>query len=279
MMIGVNTNTTSLMAQRHLNSTNKSLQGNIAKLSSGFRINSAADDAAGLAVSEEMKSDIRSLGQASRNANDAVSMVQTAEGSLGQVHDILGRMRELSVQANSDGINDEQRAHVNTEFQALVAEIGDISSQTKFNGTSLLDGTLSANFQVGIESTDTLNIAVGQSFAAVDLEDATGTNNLAGVNLSTTAGAADAMAVLDNAISVVSETRAGLGASQNRLESKIENLSVAGENLSAANSRIRDVDVASEMASMTKNQILMQAGSSMLAQANSLPQTALSLLG
>ena len=278
-MIGVNTNTTSLMAQRHLNSTNKSLQGNIAKLSSGFRINSAADDAAGLAVSEEMKSDIRSLGQASRNANDAVSMVQTAEGSLGQVHDILGRMRELSVQANSDGINDEQRAHVNTEFQALVAEIGDISSQTKFNGTSLLDGTLSANFQVGIESTDTLNIAVGQSFAAVDLEDATGTNNLAGVNLSTTAGAADAMAVLDNAISVVSETRAGLGASQNRLESKIENLSVAGENLSAANSRIRDVDVASEMASMTKNQILMQAGSSMLAQANSLPQTALSLLG
>jgi len=278
-MIGVNTNTTSLMAQRHLNSTNKSLQGNIEKLSSGFRINSAADDAAGLAVSEEMKSDIRSLGQASRNANDAVSMVQTAEGSLGQVHDILGRMRELSVQANSDGINDEQRAHVNTEFQALVAEIGDISSQTKFNGTSLLDGTLSANFQVGIESTDTLNIAVGQSFAAVDLEDATGTNNLAGVNLSTTAGAADAMAVLDNAISVVSETRAGLGASQNRLESKIENLSVAGENLSAANSRIRDVDVASEMASMTKNQILMQAGSSMLSQANSLPQTALSLLG
>ena len=278
-MIGVNTNTTSLMAQRHLNSTNKSLQGNIEKLSSGFRINSAADDAAGLAVSEEMKSDIRSLGQASRNANDAVSMVQTAECSLGQVHDILGRMRELSVQANSDGINDEQRAHVNTEFQALVAEIGDISSQTKFNGTSLLDGTLSANFQVGIESTDTLNIAVGQSFAAVDLEDATGTNNLAGVNLSTTAGAADAMAVLDNAISVVSETRAGLGASQNRLESKIENLSVAGENLSAANSRIRDVDVASEMASMTKNQILMQAGSSMLAQANSLPQTALSLLG
>jgi flagellin len=278
-MIGVNTNTTSLMAQRHLNSTNKSLQGNIEKLSSGFRINSAADDASGLAVSEEMKSDIRSLGQASRNANDAISMVQTAEGSLGQVHDILGRMRELSVQANSDGINDEQRAHVDTEFQALVAEIGDIADDTKFNGTSLLDGTLSADFQVGIESTDILNVAVSQSFAAVDLEDATGTNNLAGVNLSTTAGAADAMAVLDNAISVVSETRAGLGASQNRLESKIENLSVSRENLEGANSRIRDVDVASEMASMTKNQILMQAGSSMLAQANSLPQTALSLLG
>ncbi len=277
-MIGVNTNTTSLMAQRHLNSTNKSLQGNIEKLSSGFRINSAADDAAGLAVSEEMKSDIRSLGQASRNANDAISMVQTAEGSLGQVHDILGRMRELSVQANSDGINDEQRAHVDTEFQALVAEIGDISSQSKFNGTSLLDGTLSADFQVGIESTDTLNVAVGQSFAAADLNDG-GLNNLANVSLTNTANAATAMGVLDNAISVVSETRAGLGASQNRLESKIENLSVSKENLEGANSRIRDVDVASEMASMTKNQILMQAGSSMLAQANSLPQTALSLLG
>ena len=278
-MIGVNTNTTSLMAQRHLNSTNKSLQGNIEKLSSGFRINSAADDAAGLAVSEEMKSDIRSLGQASRNANDAVSMVQTAEGSLGQVHDILGRMRELSVQANSDGINDEQRAHVNTEFQALSAEIGDISSQTKFNGTSLLDGTLSADFQVGIESSDSLNISVSQSFAVADLENAGGTTNLGAVDLTSTANAATAMGVLDNAISVVSETRAGLGASQNRLESKIENLSVSRENLEAANSRIRDVDVASEMASMTKNQILMQAGSSMLAQANSLPQTALSLLG
>ena len=278
-MIGVNTNTTSLMAQRHLNSTNKALQGNIAKLSSGFRINSAADDAAGLAVSEEMKSDIRSLGQASRNANDAISMVQTAEGALSQVHDILGRMRELSVQANSDGINNEQRAHVDTEFQALAAEINDISSQSQFNGTSLLDGTLNASFQVGIESTDTLSIAVSQGFSTADLEDAGSTTNLGAVDLTSTTNAVTAMSVLDNAISVVSETRAGLGASQNRLESKIENLSVSRENLEAANSRIRDVDVASEMASMTKNQILMQAGSSMLAQANSLPQTALSLLG
>ena len=278
-MIGVNTNTTSLMAQRHLNSTNKALQGNIAKLSSGFRINSASDDAAGLAVSEEMKSDIRSLGQASRNANDAISMVQTAEGALSQVHDILGRMRELSVQANSDGINNEQRAHVDTEFQALAAEINDISSQSQFNGTSLLDGTLNASFQVGIESTDTLSIAVSQGFSTADLEDAGSTTNLGAVDLTSTTNAVTAMSVLDNAISVVSETRAGLGASQNRLESKIENLSVSRENLEAANSRIRDVDVASEMASMTKNQILMQAGSSMLAQANSLPQTALSLLG
>jgi flagellin len=277
-MIGLNTNPTSLLTQRHLNKTNKALQGNIARLSSGFRINSAADDAAGLAVSESLKSNIRSLGQASRNASDAISMVQTAEGSLGQIHDILGRMRELSVQANSDGINNEQRAHINTEFQALSAEIGDISSDTKFNGRSLLDGTLSASFQVGIDSTNTLNVAVGQSFAVADLTDATGTNALSAASLSTTAGAASAMDILDNAISLVSGTRASMGASQNRLESKIENLAVYRENLEAANSRIRDVDVASEMAQMTKNQILLQAGASMLAQANSLPQLLLSLL-
>jgi len=278
MMLGMNTNPTSLLTQRYLNKTNNALQGNIARLSSGYRINSAADDAAGLAVSESMKSGIRSLGQASRNASDAISMVQTAEGSLGQVHDILGRMRELSVQANSDGINDEQRAHINTEFQALSAEIGDISSKTKFNGRSLLDGTLNASFQVGIESSNTLNVAVGQSFATADLKDATGTNSLAAANLSTTAGAASAMDILDNAISLVSGTRASMGASQNRLESKIENLAVYRENLEAANSRIRDVDVGSEMAEMTKNQILLQAGASMLAQANSLPQLLLSLL-
>ncbi len=277
-MIGLNTNPTSLLTQRYLNKTNKALQGNIARLSSGFRINSAADDAAGLAVSESMKSNIRSLGQASRNASDAISMVQTAEGSLGQIHDILGRMRELSVQANSDGINDGQRAHINTEFQALSAEIGDISADTKFNGRSLLDGTLSASFQVGIESTNTLNVSVGQSFAVADIKDATGTNSLSSANLSTTAGAASAMDILDNAISLVSGTRASMGASQNRLELKIENLAVYRENLEAANSRIRDVDVASEMAEMTKNQILLQAGASMLAQANSLPQLLLSLL-
>jgi len=278
-MIGVRTNVASLGAQRHLNNTSNALQGSIAKLSSGFRINSAADDAAGLAVSEEMKSDIRSIGQASRNANDAVSMVQTAEGALGQVHNILGRMKELSVQANSDGINDTQRAHIDTEFQQLVAEIDDIASTTSFNGNNLLDGTYSGTFQVGVKATDTLTVAVSQGFSAADLEDAGGTNNLGAVDLTTTANSVTAMGVIDNAISAVSEQRASLGASQNRLEMKIENLSVARENLEAANGRIRDVDVASEMASLTKNQILMQAGASMLSQANSGPQIALSLLG
>jgi flagellin len=276
-MIGIQTNVTSLHAQRNLGNTSNSLQKNIQKLSSGFRINTAADDAAGLAVSEEMKANIRSLGQASRNASDAVSMIQTAEGSLGQVHNILGRMRELAVQANSDGINDTQRGHIDQEFQALAAEITDISSDTQYNGTALLDGSLDATFQVGIETTDTLNIQVTQGFSAADLTD--GTTTIDAAALDTTANAALALDSIDAAISTVSTTRAQLGASQNRLESKLDNLAVSKANLEESNSRIRDVDIASEMANMTKNQILMQAGTSMLAQANSLPQTALSLLG
>ena len=276
-MIGVRTNVASLVSQRHLGKTSSALKNNLQKLTSGYRINTAADDAAGLAVSEGMKADIRSLGQASRNANDAISMVQTAEGALGQIHNILGRMRELTVQANSDGIDDSQRAHIDTEFQALVAEISDIGADTRFNGTSLLDGNLSATFQVGISSDDTLQVQLsnaggaGIGFGASDL-------GISG-NVTSTGGASNAMGQIDAAIDAVSTARAQLGATQNRLDSKIENLAVAKENVESANSRIRDVDVASEMADMTKNQILMQAGSSMLAQANSLPQTALSLLG
>jgi flagellin len=276
-MIGIQTNTTSLVAQRHLNNTSKAVQGNIAKLSSGFRINSAADDAAGLAVSEEMNSDIRSLGQAKRNANDAISMIQTAEGAMGEAHGIMQRMRELSVQANSDGINDTQRGHLNKEFVQLRNELNDIAADTEYNGTSLLDGNLSADIQVGIDSGDTVNVAVGQNFAATAFTD--GTNTLDAVDLTTTGNAVDAQAVIDSAISTISGERASLGAMQNRLDTKVETLGVQSENLQAANSRIRDVDVASEMASMTKNQILSQAGTSMLAQANSLPQTALGLLG
>lgn len=278
-MIGVQTNYHSLVAQRNLSRTSSEMGENIQKLSSGFRINSAKDDAAGLAVSEEMKADIRSLRQAGRNANDATSMVQVAEGALGEIHNILGRMRELAVQANSDSINDTQRGHIDTEFQALTAEITDISSDSTYNGISLLDGSLSATFQVGVETTDTMTVALAQGFTAADLEDASGTNNLGGVDLTTTANAATTIGVIDNSISMVSTSRAELGATLNRLDVKSENLAVSRENLEAANSRIRDVDVASEMASMTKNQILMQAGTSMLSQANSLPQTALSLLG
>jgi flagellin len=271
------TNVSSMSAQRHLGKTSRALNSNIAKLSSGFRINSAADDAAGLAISEEMKADIRSLGQAERNANDAISMLQTAEGAMGEIHGVLGRMRELAVQAASDGINDTQRGHLDTEFQELEAEIDRIAGVSKYNGNNLLDGTMSATFQVGADSGETLSVSIGQDFQSTALGD--GTTTLSATDLTNRTNADASLAAIDGAISQVSSSRASIGASQNRLEVTIDNLSVTRENLSAANSRIRDTDVASEMASMTKNQILMQAGTSMLAQANSMPQTALGLLG
>ncbi|QDG54871.1 flagellin FliC [Persicimonas caeni] len=271
------TNVSSMSAQRHLGKTSRALNSNIAKLSSGFRINSAADDAAGLAISEEMKADIRSLGQAERNANDAISMLQTAEGAMGEIHGVLGRMRELAVQAASDGINDTQRGHLDTEFQELEAEIDRIAGVSKYNGNNLLDGTMAATFQVGADSGETLSVSIGQDFQSTALGD--GTTTLSATDLTNRTNADASLAAIDGAISQVSSSRASIGASQNRLEVTIDNLSVTRENLSAANSRIRDTDVASEMASMTKNQILMQAGTSMLAQANSMPQTALGLLG
>jgi flagellin len=196
---------------------------------------------------------------------------------MGEVHNILGRMSELAVQAASDGINDTQRGHLDTEFQELESEIDRITSVTKYNGNALLDGSLNATFQVGTDSGETMDVAISQDFNATALGD--GTNFIAGADVTSRATADTALATIDGAISQVSSARASIGAKQNRLEVTIDNLSVAHENLSAANSRIRDVDVASEMASMTKNQILMQAGTSMLAQANSRPQSALSLLG
>nr|WP_281285835.1 flagellin [Persicimonas caeni] len=273
------TNVSSMSAQRHLGKTSRALNSNIAKLSSGFRINSAADDAAGLAISEEMKADIRSLAQAERNSNDAISMIQTAEGAMGEIHGVLGRMRELAVQASSDGINDTQRGHLDTEFQELEAEIDRIAGVTKYNGNALLDGTMAATFQVGADSGETLSVSITQDFSAAGLGTTPGTSDLSTVDLTSRTNADASLAEIDAAISQVSSSRASVGATQNRLEVTIDNLSVTRENLSAANSRIRDTDVASEMASMTKNQILMQAGTSMLAQANSMPQTALGLLG
>ena len=271
-MISIQTNASSLVGQRHLNRTNEAIQSNIGKLSSGFRINSAADDAAGLAVTEGMTSDIRSLGQAERNANDAVSLIQTAEGAMGESQGILQRMRELSVQANSGGINDTQRGHLDKEYQALKSELDDIAADTQYNGNALLDGSYSGDFQVGIEATDTVTVDLSTTgFDAATL-------GLAG-DLTTQANSVTEMGVIDTAIDTLSDERAKLGAMQNRMDVKSENLSVHKENLSMARGRIRDVDVATEMADMTKNQILSQAGTSMLAPANSLPQTALGLLG
>lgn len=276
MSISIHNNTSSLSAQRLLGRTSKSLQGNLTKLTSGLRINSAADDAAGLAVSSEMKVDMRSLNQAKRNANDAISVLQTAESAMGQQGDILTRMRELSVQANNATLNNSQRDALNQEFTQLQTEFDRIASNTTFNGTSLLDGTIAAgsglDIQIGVESGDTVTVEVEDTTAATLGVDS-GT-----IDLSSAGNPAAAMTAIDSALETVNAERAKVGAMQNRMDVAIENLSSTYENTAAAHGRIVDVDVASEMASFTKNQVLMQAGSSMLAQANSQPQMALGLL-
>lgn len=272
-MISVKTNVASLIAQRQLSNTNMDLQKNIAKLSSGYRINTAADDAAGLAVSENMTTDIRALNQSARNANDGISMLQTAEGALGEAQGILQRMRELATQANSGGIDDTQRGLLDLEFKELIEELDDISADTQYNGQAILEGSFSTQFQVGIEATNLVTITLSAANPAADAL------SLNDDSITSTGAAATAIGDIDAAIDAISAQRATLGSQQNRLEVKISNIEVYRENIMAARSRIKDTDVAMEMGELTKNQILSQAGTSMLAQANSLPQTALGLLG
>lgn len=272
MSISINTNVMSLSAQRSLGATQAKLGGNLSRLSSGQRINTAADDAAGLAISERFKAQIRSMGQAERNANDGISLAQTAEGAMNEISGVMVRMRELAVQSANGTLGATERGYLDDEAQALVAEIDRISTVTEFNGIKLLDGTYSSDLQVGIGATadDRINVTIG----ATDFATLAG----AAVDLTTQAGAQTALGTLDTAIDALSSTRAGLGTVQNRLQVTISNLGAARENVSAANSRIRDVDVAAESAEMTKNNILMQAGVSVLAQANQAPSVALSLL-
>lgn len=274
MALSVRTNVSSLTAQSNLGRTSADLAKSISRLSSGLRVESAADDAAGLAISEDFKASIRSLNQARRNANDGVSLVQTAEGSLKEVGGLLTRMRELSVQSRNGTVNTSQRGFLNDEFDTLRSEIDRIVGTTEFNGIDLLDGDQAAGlaFQVGIDtsSNDRLTISIATSNAAA--------LGISASTISTTAGSDAAMAALDTAIERVSTRRAGLGAMQNRLATTMSNLETYSTNLSAANSRIVDVDVAEETAMLTKNQILMQAGTAMLAQANQGPSMALSLL-
>jgi flagellin len=273
-MITVNTNTSSLTAQRNLSMANSGLADNIARLSSGLRVRSAADDAAGLAISEDFKSNIRSLAQAKRNANDGVSLAQTADGSLGEVGNLLNRMRELAVQSRNGTNNTTQRGFLDDEFQQLRSEIDRITATTEFNGITLLDGSQSTGivFQVGAGTSNddrlTLSIATTSASAL----------GLGASQISSVAGTDLAIAALDTAIEGVSTRRAAIGAMQNRLQVTMSNLDTYGANLSAANSRIIDVDVASETAEMTKHSILVQAGTAMLAQANQSPQIALKLL-
>jgi len=274
MGLRVNTNIASLTAQRNLGSISGKLQGSYSRLSSGLRIATAADDAAGLGISEKMRSQIRSFDVASRNAQDGISMVQTAEGSMGEVSNILGRMRELAVQSSNGTLSTNDRATIDTEFGALADEIDRIASTTEFNGIKLGDGsTATASIQVGIGTTadDTIDI---------NLQDVTGaTLGVDALDTLDVTNSQAAITALDTAIDTVNTSRGELGATQNRLQSSFASIRNVHENLSAAESRIRDVDVAKETATLTKNNILQQAAVSVLAQANQQPQLALSLLG
>ena len=270
MGLRVNTNLFSINAQRNLSNVTERLGTNFARLSSGLRITTAADDAAGLGISERMRAEIRSLGAAGRNAQDGVSLAQTAEGALAEVSNNLVRMRELAVQAANGTLNTEDRAALDEEFQELITEIDRIATETDFNGTSLLDNTNSVSIQVGTDSGDTIDITFSDMQAAA--------LGLTG-DVTSEANAASVLADLDAAIQSVASARSDFGAKQNRLQSATRSISNARENLSAAESRIRDVDVASETADLTRNSILQQAAVSVLAQANVQPQLALSLLG
>jgi flagellin len=278
-MISVLTNVASLNAQRNLSETQKSLSASIGRLSSGMRINSASDDAAGLGISENLKANIRSLAQAQRNSNDGISMGQVAEGGMNQMQGIVSRMRELSVQSANQTLGSTERGYIQTEFTQLGQEIDRISNVTDFAGQKLLDGSASAglSLQVGINNTSNDRLTFKVTKLATTTLGSTSLH-VGSASLSTATNAQKAIAVFDKAITQLSTARASIGASQNRLQVTVSNLAVAQENLSAAQSRISDVDVANETASLSKAQILSQAGLAVLAQANQMPQSALSLL-
>jgi flagellin len=278
MGISLLTNTASLNAQRNLNKTGNALSSNFSKLSSGQRINTAGDDAAGLAISERMKSQIRSLSQAERNANDGISLLQTTEGALNENSGILIRMRELSMQSANGTLGDSEREALQTEFTQLTDEIDRIANVTEFNGQKLLNGdNASFEFQVGIGSDANDRITASMVTMTSAAYGADGLD-LTGLDITSAAGAQSALDTIDDAIAATSSSRAELGSTQNRLQVTVSNLQSANTNLAAANSRIRDVDVAEESAAMTKNNILSQAGVAVLSQANQLPSMALSLL-
>jgi len=276
MGLRINTNVQSLTAQRNLGISNSKQQGSLEKLASGTRIAKAADDAAGLAISEKMRADIRSLRQDSRNANDGISMVQVAEGGMNEVGNILTRFRELSIQASSDTIGDKERGFINKEVTQLRGEIDRIAASTEFNGKKLLTGEGDKlEIQVGLNNSsendrfqyDTQKLNITASALGVD-----------GMNTETKEAAQENLAKIDAAIQHLSENRSEVGALQNRLQSSIANINVYDENLSAARSRIYDVDMATETSELTKSNILTQSGVSVLSQANQNAMSALKLL-
>lgn len=268
----INNNIMALNAHRQLAINQSNSAKSMEKLSSGYRINRAGDDAAGLAISEKMRAQIRGLKQASRNAQDGISLIQTAEGALNESHAILQRMRELAVQSANDTNVDDDREALQKEVQALIEELNRIGNNTEFNTQKLLDGTFTSKLiHIGANTGQTLEIEINDMTASG--------LGVSGVDISTQSGANAAIATIDEAIKKLSEERSQLGAWQNRLEHTIANLNNARENLQAAESRIRDVDMAEEIMAFTKNNILQQAATAMLAQANLAPQSVLQLLG
>lgn len=272
----INHNISALNAWRGLSQTNSALAKSLEKLSSGMRINRAADDAAGLAISEKMRGQINGLNQAVRNAQDGISLIQTAEGALNESHSILQRMRQLAVQSANDTNTDADRSQIQAEVNQLVEELNRIANTTEFNTQVLMSGGFSGSgngltFHIGANENQTLVLNIGNMRA--------GALGVSALKVSTQSAANAAITTIQSAIDRVSNQRSSLGAVQNRLEHTIANLGVAAENLSAAESRIRDVDMAQEMMNFTRNQILIQAGTAMLAQANMAPQAVLKLLG
>jgi flagellin len=275
MPVVLQTNVASLESQKNLNRAQSALSKTFNKLSSGFRVNSAADDAAGLAISESMKAQIRSYVVAERNANDAISMTQTAEAALGEMHSILGRMRELAMQGSNGPMTSTDRGYLNTEFTALQAEMTRLQESAKFNGKELLAATASTiTFQVGLNNTASDKVTL--TFGGLGMTTLLATStSVAGAS---TSNALNALGRIDNALTTISTSRAKFGAAMNRLEVVTSSIQTMRLNLSAANSRIRDVDVAEETATLSKQQVLAQSGIAVLAQANQLPQLALSLI-
>lgn len=275
MGLRIATNTPSLTTQRNLAATSAEASKSFARLSSGQRISKSADDAAGLSISQKLEANVRGLRMAQRNANDGISFVQTAEGGINEVSNILVRLRELSVQSSSDTVGDTERGFLNREVQSLKQEVDRISQVTNYNGTSLLSGDGKAlSFQVGTDSNELNRINFDPSKTNVRTE-AIGIASLA---VDSKEGAWESLGMLDNAINKVNENRSELGAMQSRLQSSSNSLGIATENLSEAKSRISDTDIAQETSTMVKNNILQSAGIAVLAQANAAPQAALKLL-
>jgi len=263
-----------MQAQKNLNKTQSALSQSFNRLSSGLRINSAKDDAAGLAISESMQSQVRSFTVAERNANDGISMAQTAEGALGEITGILGRMRELAMQGSNGSLTSDDRDYLNTEFSQLKEEVQRIQDSTEFNGQALIaTGTTEVQYQIGLDDEGTDQISI--TFGGLDLGDLVTSTGVDGAGATSSLSA---LGTIDGALTTVSTERAKFGAAMNRLESTTSSLQTIRLNVSAANSRIRDVDVAQETATMSRNQVLQQAGAAVLSQANSAPTLALGLL-